>query len=73
MKTATKIPTQIEPLNEDFISFLRIYEENEYSEFLHQALYYLMAEGIPDEQKQEISHVLYLVRDQLNDLSKKYL
>jgi len=76
METPTKKETKIsknEVFNEEFISFLRLYEEDECGEFLHDALYYLFAEGDPNEHKQEVSHTLYFLRDYLNRLSKKYL
>jgi len=40
---------------------------------LHDALYYLFAEGDLDEHKREISYTLYFLWDYLNRLSKKYL
>jgi len=48
-------------------------EEDKCSEFLHDALYYLFAEGDPHEHKQEVSHTLYFLRDYLNRLSEKYV
>jgi len=76
METPTKKETDL-PENavfyEDFISLLEMYEEDECSEFLHHALYYLLAEGDLNEHKQKVSHRLYFLRDYLNELSKKYL
>jgi len=62
-----------EVFHEEFISFLRMYKEDECSELLHDALYYLFAEGDPDEHKQEVSHTLYFLRNYLNRLSEKYV
>jgi len=76
METSTKKEPQIskdDVFNQEFIAFLRMYEEDKCSEFLHDALYYLFAEGDPHEHKQEVSHTLYFLRDYLNRLSEKYV
>ena len=60
-------------VNEEFLSFLELYQENQYPELLHEALYYLSSEGEANKEKQEVANALYFVRNYLNDLSEKYL
>ncbi len=51
---------------EEFINFLKLYQSEEFGERLHQALFYVIAEG-------EVYEALFFLRGELNKLQTKYL
>jgi len=58
---------------EEFINFLKLYQSEEFGERLHQALFYVIAEGEVYEEKQEVCEALFFLRGELNKLQTKYL
>ncbi len=61
------------PHNQDFINFLKLYQSEEFAERLHQALYYVIAEGDVYPEKQDVCEALFYIRRQLDSLQAKYL
>ncbi len=57
----------------EILDFFELYLSENYSEALHEALYYLCVDGEPAEYKKPIYDALYVIRHDMNEIVNKYL